>query len=79
MQANKHILIRHHTVNGVLHGRITYRGRKWMKIHYVAHPRATTLRIAKEERFMEEMGPMTVKQYRRFNQSIVDHQVEVTE
>jgi len=62
-------LIRHHTTEGVRYGVVTYRGRKWMKVWYVAFPRATRLRV-EEERWMQPAGTLSPKQKRRFNQSV---------
>lgn len=65
-------IVRHATNEGVRHGVILSRGRKWMKIHYVAHATATKLPL-EEERFMRVVGPMTSKQKTRFNKSVVAH------
>lgn len=65
-------LIRHKTTEGYRYGVVTQRGRKWMKIHYVAHPRPTRLPVS-EERYMSPAGDLTTTQRRRFNRSVVAH------
>ncbi|MGD9168476.1 MAG: hypothetical protein PVI97_00265 [Candidatus Thiodiazotropha sp.] len=63
-------LIRHRTEEGTRYGVVTYRGRKWMKVHYVAHA-APRRMLVTEERYINVVGPLQPKQRRRFNQSVV--------
>lgn len=65
-------LIRHHTPDGYRCGIITQRGRKWMRVHYVADAKPTRLPLT-EERYMRPLGDLTPKQRRRFNQSVRNH------
>lgn len=65
-------LIRHHTVEGYRHGVVTHRGRKWMKVHYVAAARPTRMKL-EEERHMQTVCTLNTTQCRRFNKSVVVH------
>lgn len=62
-------LIRHHTPEGVRYGVVVHLGRKWMKVWYVAFPRATRMRVD-EQRWMRPVGTLSPKQRKRFNQSV---------
>ena len=63
-------LIRTHIDGAYRVGVVIKEGPKWIHFHYVGAPRPTKLR-KDAARYFTELGEITPKQRRRFNQSVV--------